>query len=357
MTESSSCNRHVEHACSHGLADRRRVLAGLAAAGAGALLAGRGAFGQAAGAKPHRIDIHHHLVPPKFADAIASRRSGGRPPKWTPEMSLEEMDKSGIATSITSLVQPSVWLGDVAQGRALARDCNEYAAGLGRDHPGRFGVFAALPLPDAEGSLKEIEYALDVLKADGFGLMTSYGDKWLGHPSFWPVMEELNRRKAVVYTHPLVPDCCRNLAQDVPPQTLEFTFDTTRTIASLLFSGTSAKFPDIRFIHSHGGGATPFVLSRFQRLEADMKERGQRLPKGALHELAKFHYDTAQANHPGALAALMQIVPVSQVLFGTDYPFRPGAETVDGLRQYFKADELRAIERENAMRLMPRLKA
>ena len=340
---------------------RRTFLAGLAALGASALFPRGEAAAQApatGGAKTHRIDVHHHLLPPRLLAEVASRRVGERPPQWTPAKSVEEMDKSGIATSITSLIQPGVWFGDVAAGRRLARECNDYAVQMVRDHPGRFGMFAALPLPDAEGSLREIEYAVDVLKADGFGLMTSYGDKWLCDPAFTPVWEELNRRKAVVYTHPLAPDCCRNLVRDVQTPTIEFATDTTRTVASLLFSGTAARFPDIRFIFSHGGGTTPFLISRFIRQEATTKDRAQRLPQGVMYELRKFYYETAQANHPMALAALMKLAPVSNVLLGTDFPFRPGGEVIQGLADYgFSAGDLRAIERENALRLLPRVKA
>jgi len=312
----------------------------------------------AARTKPHRVDIHHHLLPPKYVAETMALRVGERSPAWSPEMSIEEMDKNGIATSVTSLMQPQVWFGDIDLGRRLARESNEYAAQLVRDYPGRFGIFATFSLPDTEGSLREIEYALDVLNADGFGLMTSYANQWLGDPVFWPVMEELNRRKAVVYTHPLSPACCKNLIPDVGQSVIEYATDTTRAIASLLLSGTAARFPDIRWIFSHGGGTMPFLLGRFRREESRVKEREKRLPNGIMFELKKFYYDTAQANHAGALAALLKIVSVSQVLFGTDFPFALSEECVTGLSEWgFSAFDLRAIDRDNALRLLPRLKA
>jgi predicted TIM-barrel fold metal-dependent hydrolase len=140
--------------------------------------------------------------------------------------------------------------------------------------------------------------------------------------------------------------------------TIEGPVDTTRTMASLMFQGGAARFPDIRWIFSHSGGATPFLLSRFQRHEIDAKDSKEKMPNGAMHELRKFYYDTAQGNHPGALAALMKIAPVSQVLYGTDFPFRDGKEENDGLGSYgFSTAELRAIDRDNALRLFTRLKA
>jgi predicted TIM-barrel fold metal-dependent hydrolase len=338
---------------------RRSILAGLAALGAASGLGAATANAQPAKpAQPYRIDVHHHLVPPGYLDAVGAVRRGGEGVHWSPERSIEDMDKSGIAVSMISLVQPGVWFNDVDKGRRLSRESNEYAAKLARDYPGRFGSFATIPLPDVDGSLKEIDYAFGTLKADGVGLMTSYGDKYLGDAAFAPVWEELNRRKAVVYTHPLTPDCCRNTFKGFSPGVVEYTADTTRTVASIVFSGTAARYPDIKWVFSHSGGTVPFLLSRFTRQESDMKERAKEvMPKGVMYELRKFHYDTAQGNHPGALSALMKMVPVKQVLFGTDFPFRPGAEEIHGLSAYFKGKDLHAIERDNALRLLPTVKA
>lgn len=306
-------------------------------------------------ARAHRIDIHHHIVSPGYSAALKAR--GQRHAAWSLQQSLEDMDRHGIATSVTSLIQPAVWFGDVALGRRLAREANEYAAQLARDHRGRFGAFATLPLPDAEGSLHEIAYALDTLRVEGFCLMTSYGARYLGDVSFRPVLEELNRRAAIVYTHPLNPECCGDIADEVPPSIIEYAVDTTRTMASLLFSGAAARYPDIRWIFSHSGGVTPFLLGRFTYQESTMKDRQEKLPRGVIHELRKFHYDTAQGNHAGALAALLALAPVSQLLYGTDFPFRSAAEVNAGLAQYgFVAGDLQAIERDNALRLMPGLR-
>ncbi|MEO7725885.1 MAG: amidohydrolase family protein [Burkholderiales bacterium] len=338
---------------------RRTFLASLAAFGASALIPGCATDAAApvlTSGKPHRIDVHHHHVPPGYLEAVPRQRAGGNPPPWTPAKSLEDMDRNGIATSITSIIPEGVWFGDVALARRLAREVNDYGAKLVRDYPGRYGMFATIALPDTEGSLREIEYALDVLKADGIALMTSFDKKYLGDAAFWPVLEELNRRRAIVYTHPLQPACCGNpIPSLISSSAIEYPADTTRAIASLLFSGAAARFPDIRWIFSHGGGVLPFVYSRFTRQEAAMKDRAKYLPNGVAHEIRKFYYETAQANHSGALTALLKIAPLSQVLFGTDYPFRPGAEEVDGLSGYgFSAADLQAIDRGNALRLLPR---
>jgi 6-methylsalicylate decarboxylase len=302
-----------------------------------------------------RIDVHHHYVPPFYADAMAQHRVS-RAPKWSIESSLADMAKGGVATSVLSLVPPGPWMGDVEESRKLARACNDYGAQLRKDNPGRFGLFAAIPLPDTEGSLREIEYAFDVLKADGIGLFTSYGDKYLGDPAFVPVFEELNRRRAVVYTHPLDPACCTNLADGVGPTTIEFAAETTRTIASLLFGGggTAFRCPDVRFIWSHSGGALPFLIGRF--IVAQKVKKDPRMPDGPVPIIQKYYYEIAQGNLPGQFAALMQIIPVSQVLFGSDYPYREAVEAVQGLDAYtFSAAERSSINRETALRLLPQL--
>ncbi len=303
---------------------------------------------------PHRIDVHHHIVSPGF---VAELRSMLQPPtlNWTPERSLEDMDRAGVATAITSVTTPGVWIGDHEQGRRLARDSNDYAARLAGDYPGRFGTFAAVPLPHIEASLQEIEYGLDVLKADGIALFTSYRDKWLGDPAFDPVMEELNRRQAVVFVHPEAPLCCRGLLPGVHEAVLEYGFDTTRAIARILFSGTALRYRDIRWIFCHGGGTAPFLAERLMRTPGMNKSLAQYVPDGVMAELQRFHYDVAQIAHPMALAALTRMVPISQILWGTDFPFRLGSEYVKALGEFgFGAEDLHQIERDNALRLLPR---
>ena len=304
---------------------------------------------------PHRIDVHHHIVSPGF---VAELKSLLQPPtlNWTPERSIEDMDKAGVATAITSVTTPGVWIGDHDQGRRVARDCNDYAAGMAADHPGRFGLFAALPLPNIEASLREIEYGLDVLKADGIALFTSYRDKWLGDPAYEPVMAELNRRKAVVFTHPEAPLCCRGLIPGINEAVIEYGTDTTRAIARLLFTGTAVRYPDIRWIFSHGGGTTPFLSERLERA-GRLKHNEPHVPNGVMAELQRFYYDVAQAAHPMALASLTRMVPISQILWGTDFPFRFGWEYVKGLGEFFIASELRLIDRDNVLALLPRWRA
>jgi 6-methylsalicylate decarboxylase len=303
------------------------------------------------------IDVHHHHAPPGFVAEIVARNTGQHAlVEWSAARSLAAMDEAGVATALTSVAPPGVWYGDDAAARALARECNDFAARLKSDHPGRFGIFAALPLPDIDGSLREIEYAFDVLKADGIGLLTSIDSKWLGDKAFAPVMDELNRRKAVVYTHPTVCPACRNLIAEVPDHLIEFATDTTRTIASLLLTGTATRCPDINFIFSHAGGTMPYLVERmtwWAEVRPDLKAQ---MPNGPLHELERFFYDTAFSANRHALSSLLQLVTVRHVLYGTDFPFRTPRENIEGLTAFgFSAADLQAIGRDNALRLLPQL--
>ena len=314
--------------------------------------------------EPHRIDVHHHILPPDYVATVGDDRIGplilaGRTPEWTPAMSVEAMDRNGIATAVTSISAPGLWFGDNEESVRLARLCNEYAASIRRDHPGRFGVFASLPLPDVEASLAEIEYALDTLGADGIGLLTSYGDRYPGDPAFAPVFDELDRRGAAVYFHPTNAPCSQCLPE-IPAATLDFPFDTTRAVVSLLYSGTFARCRDIRFIFSHAGGTVPFLAERIARLGArpGFKEM---VPNGVLPELERLYYDTALSANWLAFRSLLELVAPDKVLFGSDYPFAPEATmtaTVKGLIELgLEPDVLRGIERNNALALFPRIGA
>lgn len=232
-----------------------------------------------------RIDVHYHSAPPAWIDALNARN--GLVPvwkAWSIAKAIEDKDRDGVALSMISLTAPGIWFGDKVETRKLARSCNDFAAKTRADHPGRFGIFAAMPMPDVDGTLDEIAYAFDQLGVDGIGFLTSYGDKWFGDPAFDPVMAELNRRKALAYIHPTVPDCCQNIIPSVPRQIVEFGTDTTRVIGQLVFGGQAQKYPDIRMIFSHGGGTMPFLYTRFVN-----HLRNPNVPQDALDQLRRFY--------------------------------------------------------------------
>lgn len=297
-----------------------------------------------------RIDTHYHVAPPAWIEAMDRRNLMAQQwDGWSVAKAIEDMDRDGVARSIVSITLPGVWFGDAREARALARACNDYMAKLRADHPGRFGIFAAVPMPDIDGTLAEIAYALDELKADGIGFLTSYRDKWFGDPAFAPVMEELDRRCAIAYIHPTVADCCRDLTPNVHPMLIEYGADTTRAIAQTVFGGEAHRHPNLRLIFSHGGGAMPFV---YQRFISHARHPGT--PPDALAALRRFYYDTAAAAIAPPMLALRQVVPISQILFGTDYPYGPAGTVARQLREsgVFNADEIAAIEYGNAEKLL-----
>jgi 6-methylsalicylate decarboxylase len=313
-----------------------------------------------ADSNPRRIDVHHHMLPPEYAKLTRDRIlqiTSGDPTvlNWTPEVTFAQMEQFGVASAILSLPVPGAWHEGKENSRKLARIANEYGARLSKDHPGRFGVFAALPLPDVDGSLKEIEYTFDALHADGVYLQTSYDDKWPGDPAFAPVFDELHRRKAIVFVHPTEPACCANLIPGIPSNVVEFVFDTTRAIVSFLANGTFSRCPDIRFIFCHSGGTMPVLAARINGFFQSRSALASQVPNGVMFELKKLHYDIANATNPSSLAALMKLVPTSQIVWGSDFPYRPVGPTATGWDNYEAAPEIKsAVNRENALKLFPR---
>jgi 6-methylsalicylate decarboxylase len=309
--------------------------------------------------KPYRIDVHHHLLPPRYVSAVAAAgitAGGGRDfPEWNPDISIALMDKYRIQKAIVSISSPGLYFGDPRAARDLARLCNEYSAQLIRDNPGRFGAFAALPLPDVDASLTELAYALDVLDLQGACLLTNYQGAYLGNPKFTELFDELNRRKCVVFIHPDVPPGSDSLGLSAPAFMVEFVIDTTRTVSDLLFSGTLERCPDIRFVLSHAGGTIPYLALRLS-LGQFLPGLQEKVPQGVATYLGRLYYDTALSASSHALRSLQELVEPSQVLFGSDYPFAPEPvtiATIEGLRCYdgFEEQALEAIERDNALLL------
>jgi predicted TIM-barrel fold metal-dependent hydrolase len=340
---------------------RRAFIAGVTGLATTSLAGGAPQLPTSSGG-PRVIDVHHHIFPPAFVEAARSILStpvsrARLVSEWTPQRALSQMDQHGIAVAVVSITDPGIWFGDVAATRRVARSCNEYAAQLVRDHPTRFGFFATLPLPDIDGSLSEIAYVFDVLKADGVGLMTNYSNKWPGDTTLSPVFEELNRRNAVVHFHPTTASCCQSVVAGVPDVVLEFPHDTTRAVVSLLYSGALARFRNIRFILSHAGGTVPMLAGRIQAGAAFFGLE-KIAPDGVERELGRLYYDVANSANRPALVALTALVAGSQILFGTDYPFADVGVTVrDASTLGLSSDALQVIRRDNAVALFPRLKA
>ena len=325
--------------------NRRHVLSGLASAGVAWSL-------RAHAAEANRIvDVHAHYFPP----VLKALGSPGPMNAWSLQRHLEEMDAAGVTRSLFSLTTPGIaQTGDA--GRKLMRESNEWAAKTAGDQRGKLGVFTYVQLEDTEGALKEIEHGFDVLKAQGVGLFTSYGNRWLGDPQFDPVFAELERRKAIVYVHPTGPACCSRLIPGVVDTVIEYGTDTTRAIASYVYRGAARRFPNVKMIWSHSGGSMPFLIERFDFIDRSGASKTE-APEGFRAAASKFFYDIAQASNPTATAALRSVVPVNHIVFGTDYPFRTPLEHVTALQasRVFNRGELRGVYRANVEQFLPTL--
>lgn len=313
-----------------------------------------------------RIDVHAHFLPDFYCEALAKAGletlDGGMPiPAWSAQAALEVMDRQGIETAMISLSSPSTHFLREPEKNALCREVNAAGARLVGAHPGRFGFFASLPLPDVEAALAEIAFAFDTLGVDGVILETNVNGEYLGSPRFAQVFAELNRRSATVFLHPTSPACLEQLALGRPAPLLEFPLDTTRSIVDLLYSRTLQVNNQLNVIVPHGGAALPALVARIAAFANLPFINPRPLNEDEVFEtLARLYYDVALSGHPIPMAALRQIAPISQILFGSDWPFTPEFGVARNLHQMttqagLSESDLAAIARENAERLFPRL--
>ena len=313
-----------------------------------------------------RIDVHAHFLPPVYAEALnrAGLRTvdGGMPvPAWSEAAALEMMDRQGIETAMVSLSSPSAHFLPLAERPGLVREINEAGAALVRSHPGRFGFFATLPMPDVAAALAEIAHAFDVLGVDGVILETNVDGHYLGAELFAPVFAELNRRRATVFLHPTSPACFEAVALGRPAPLLEFPLDTTRTVTDLIYNRTLQTCPDLKVIVPHAGGALPSLAARIAAF-ANLPFITPRpvSEQEAFEALQGLYYDVALSGHPVSLTVLRALAPLDHILFGSDWPFTPEigvARNIAQLEAGLTPDDLRAVARENAERLFPRLAA
>jgi len=309
----------------------------------------------------NRIDVHFHYLSPeyreKMIDAVGGYPDGFAAPQWSVEATLAMMERTGIATGMLSVSSPGVHFGNDTKARLLARSVNEFAARTMGDHRGRFGGFASLPLPDVDGALLEIAYALDTLKLDGVVMLTNFNGVYLGDKRLDPVFEELNRRGAVVFIHPTSPICWQQSGLGYPRPMIEFTFDSTRAVVNLIFSGTTARCPKVRFIVPHAGGTLPFLARRI-----GMFGRGASggAPVAAEEHLRKLYYDLAGSPGSNAIGPLLEMTERSHILYGSDYVHTPEAIVSAHLAELLSSkllspEDFRAIGRSNAIGLFPQL--
>jgi predicted TIM-barrel fold metal-dependent hydrolase len=271
------------------------------------------------------IDVHAHYVPASYRKALLDNghsEPDGFPqiPDWSADEHVAAMDRLGIATSLLSISSPGVHLADEPAARDLARDVNEAGRRAVVDHPGRFGLFASLPLPDVDAAIAEIAHCCDRLDAAGFTLLTNISGTYLGDPAFQPVFRELDRRAARLFIHPTSPACWEQTSLGRPRPMLEFLFDTTRAVVELVLNGTVARYPGVEFIIPHAGATLPMVADRvsvFSRLLGVDPE------VDVLRDLGRLHFDLAGFPVPRQLDALLTLTTLEHLHYGSDYPFTP----------------------------------
>ena len=308
----------------------------------------------------NRIDVHQHVVPPFWASELSSHGgdpSGWHSPDWSPESALRFMDEQQIATGVLSLTAPSVAGWDGRSRREMARRVNEYTAGLVARSPDRFGNFATLPLPDVEGAVAEVEYALDTLHADGVIVLSSYKGSYLGDSKFAPLWEALDRRSAIVFVHPGAP--ALKVLDGLPGPVIDYPFDTTRTAVHMAFNGVTDQHRAMKVILSHAGGFLPYASHRFAELLSALNPDGPTV-ESLLESFKRFYFDTALSTGPAALPGLLAFAGSDHVLYGSDFPYAPasvGASFTAKLDAFsgLSDDQHASINKGNAGRLFKRL--
>ncbi|WP_045877766.1 amidohydrolase family protein [Pseudofrankia sp. DC12] len=316
--------------------------------------------------EPGLVDVHAHFVTDSYvtqASAAGHGRPDGLPawPGWSAEEHLELMDRCGIDTALLSLSSPGVHFGDDAAARELAREVNEFAAQVVEEHPGRFGLFATLPLPDVDGALSEIAYAFDTLSADGVVLETNAHGIYLGDPKLEPVFAELGRRGAVVLLHPTSPACWEKSALGRPSPMIEFIFDTARSVTDLLFAGTLERQPELKVVVPHCGGALPVLADRINAFMQLFMAGQETAAPDAAAQLRRLYYDTAGTPFPRQIPALLGLADPERLLYGSDYCWTPApaaqahAASFDAAEAPVKGASWRSLTTANAHRLLPKL--
>ena len=347
--------------CCEGLS-RRGFLKSFAAAGVALAAPSISSAPAHAQGKRRVIDVHHHYYPDAYkAYAASEQRLAPFGKSWTPSVMFDEMGKNNVEQSVLSLqtMPLNIYSMKPEEARTIMRRINEQGAQLVRDNKGKLGLFAFVTGNDVEGTLKEIEYAYDILNTDGIEMMTSFGDKWPGDPAFDAVFAELNRRNAIVYFHPIAPICCGNIVPGVQESWIEYPQDSTRMVLSLLVNGTLARYRNIKWIISQSGGMLPFIANRVEWLtRTSLKNIKEVAPNAVIAEFQRLYYETANASLPPTMASLLKFAPLSQIMYGSDYPYVTSAYNLDGLRSNGLSDaDLKAIEYLNAEKMFPRFKS
>jgi predicted TIM-barrel fold metal-dependent hydrolase len=322
------------------------------------------------------IDLHHHLIPDFYVQELATKGitdlSGVPIPIYNPEECLKDMEKVGIEKAILSIPASGLHINNTDFFRHLARKTNTYLAEILREFPNRFGALASMPLPNIDAAFEELEYAMDELHLDGVVLLSNSDGLYLGDPELEEFFAELNRRRLVVFLHPDDPPFAEMKKPDVPVVHIEWPFDTTRAVANMVYNGVLDRFPHIRFILPHGGGAVPYLAWRISILEYRQRDKVKKLrslydlilrkqgPAAGLRLLKNMYYDTTAVTTPSSLMTLKELLEPSHIVLGTDLGAAPrlmASLVLSDLKSFdgFNEKDLKIIARKGALELFPGL--
>jgi 6-methylsalicylate decarboxylase len=289
-------------------------------------------------ANSERIDTHAHFLPNFYRTALVesgNEKPDGMPviPPWDPQSHLDFMKSQGISKSYLSISSPGVHFGDDYAAKKLARECNTYAASLAKQHPGKFGSFACLPLPGVNEALEEIGYALDELHADGFVLLTNYHGIYLGDERFERVFSELDSRHAKVFFHPTTGCSCINSQSQkftplpYPSPVMEFFFDTARAVVNLILTGTVSRYPNITYLIPHCGAVLPPLIDRFSNFATRILAHDMDLTGEDIDHIfrERFYYDLAGFAMKDQIHGILRRTGPERLLYGSDYPYTPAS--------------------------------
>ncbi len=312
------------------------------------------------------MDVHSHFLTERYVEASTAaghvHPDGMHDwPTWEASRHIELMGEWGIATSLLSISSPGTHFGDDAASRKLSRHVNDAGAEVRRAHPEQFGHFASLPLPDVDGALAELEYAIDQLGADGVTAESNAHGIYLGDPRYEPLLEELDRRRTPVFVHPTSPPHYEAVSLDRPRPMLEFIFDSTRTVSDLVFNGRLQRYPNIPWIFTHGGGTLPLLTERLELFRNVFGSAADSEPRDPIpRQVARLWFDMAGTPFPYQVPALVAAFGSDRLLYGSDYCWTPAAGTAAQVSSVDAASQpqggtWRALTTRNAHRLFPRL--